>query len=697
MSAVLSDLCFPESVVADLSLRKIPLEPQLEPAIILPFTSSAPKMGTFGQFEVRHNHWKCTPIPLGHFDPEARAHYYRKLRWNSWRDDQLDRLRWGVENNRNALPVLKKDVDVEELVEARGDIFALREKWEWAFLPNSRNRGTGALYRYLNWCWTHMHPNQQWPDWWGEQNEAFEWLADEYDVPYNWRNELWAGAPFDPDIWTMLLFSGALIRIGGVLQAPSGSSPAVMPQNGEYALDVNNLSGIASNSNDGIIGSDGPWLTAQKGFEEMQAATPSGNKIWIRGGSGSYWAMTDAIATALSLPNPVGVIVDYAVEVRGWPGDSPRARISNDRTSLGQEAFVCRGTSGAGFYNIDIACAYACLSFGNNSAAANWEYIDIKRYSNGRTESGQGSPIHMDNGSGAILIEGYETIDTVPGQGNHAEQYYVNNEPGTIFRNSKYRHDYRGTGVSIIAFYHKRANPGSSAFGDTTVRNVYVAAASNQVDAVVNNARADYHDYINNIMVAEHTNAFFAIYKDQTGDSGPPDWTAYRNRHLHNTSYADSAQSTSNWPHYMLYGDVSTVANSLEENVVRDCLFAGNYFAINADALSRPHDHQTSMDYNHFDSPRVATYWRTYAEATSWDTLASFRADSANNPQAYYQEGANHNLNSVQEAVNFAVTVVFGSIGTFALNSASAGYLAASDGTDMGADCSLVGPAALGY
>ena len=231
--------------------------------------------------QLRHKHWKTTPIPFGHQEQSVRDWYHARVRWCTWRDLQLGALYDAFVTKRDAIKVMDLPPNLYYQAISRKRVANEIPPWHFQTATSPRLDGSqpGIAYKYFNWTWTHTHPNRDWPEWWAEQSDRLRWLHHSYGYTSPWDNprNMWATHPIHPEVWKQvpLHLLSQMIMISPSAGGSASEESAQTPANGDYVIDVNDLSGIASDSNDGILGSGGPWLTAQKGFEEIDAGTAS--------------------------------------------------------------------------------------------------------------------------------------------------------------------------------------------------------------------------------------------------------------------------------------------------------------------------------------------------------------------------------------------------------------------------------------
>lgn len=569
--------------------------------------------------------------PLSYYDKDVRAWYFDKLRWQDQREENRARLYWAA---CNGVP--------------------------------------GAVYRYFHFTWTHMHPFFEWPQWWGEQSERIDWLHRQYSlktgriVSSPWNGRMWSGPPIDPSV---LMWASSALMSSILMIQTSRTPEANLPTAGAYAVDVDNLSGVADDTNDGIWDSDGPWRNWSRLVTALENSTFGlGDTVYMRAG--------DYVPTALVLPaNGSSTLSSSKSLWTSWPGERGHIDWSvNDDTTMthstGQAALVFTSANWR-MKSID----YTSLEYGptveNGSNNMGCEFIDLKHTRSGTSVS-TGNAEHclgIDDGStnNDWLIEGCDLSDGNEVTGNGSTVYII--KATGVCRNNLIG----ATGASGYALHVKRMNA-STTLGNITISNNIISRYGTAAGCIFYNNTA-YGLVQHNCFSAAADGQ--AMYGSSSGSGASP-W--YRNQVLHNTCRRDGSN-----PFGLLGIDNNNTDNGENgmENIVQDNVIDGRTSVMSNQTA---YTHDNDFDYNLHDGT-VSNPFREFS--TNYTSLANWVTNTTYMPA--------HDANSEEETIDWDTTFSRWVAANYALAGTSAGSGASSTSTDMGADVSLVGPAVLGY
>lgn len=214
-------------------------------------------------------------------------------------------------------------------------------------------------------------------------------------------------------------------------------------------------------------------------------------------------------------------------------------------------------------------------------------------------------------------------------------------------------------------FFNKHANDASTSGG--LVQNCYVHDVS-----IALLTQTNHTDFINNILVGVFRMGYDSGPCTTDGNIGS-DFNTFS----HNTIITPAADASFEMQNHTRSGDneyVGSTNNAFENNIIQALMEVHRYTVL-------PHD--TSDDYNLLRSGNVANNNSTTLDLSGWRThLGGCPGDG-------------NACNSISGTPLFTGGSTFNQAADYALASGAAGYRSASDGTDMGADVSLVGPNAI--
>lgn len=576
--------------------------------------------------------------PTSHYPEHVRAAIFRRRAWEAQRDRRLERLHSGAVQNR------------------RGD-----------------------LYRYLQAAWLYMHPHYEWPEFLREQNERLAWLHHRYDCSHRpWER---VGPPINPrivpyldpkDIEAILLSPIFVARASSGGGGGGGGSPVA----GAYAVDVANISGVASDSNDGIWDSDGPWATWGKLATEIAAGTFSvGDTIYLRAG-------TYSPSAELKFEGGGSTINSSKITLESWPGETATIDFStnDDRTMLDGSTGTgpCNISSGNWrIRNLDFVSYIYGFALDANVACPGVEFIDLRRTRFGTaTSSGNIAvtiAINEGGNSTGFLVEGCDLSDGNELNGGNGGTMYLIHTWGTIRNNI-----IAASGTAGGACHCKRLNV-PSALGDLTVENNIFHRESGYTRCIT----AHNFDWVllqNNVFSGDNNDSI--VYGTEDGTHPPNGYPWYRANVLHNTFRVNGTCSGVGAQFHM---DAPAVDGfSGYDCVLQDNVFEGT---VNNNGGNTAKTHGFTMDYNLHSTATTNTY-REFS-STAGDLSATQALTT------YF--GGSHSLNSEEEAIAWDTALSVYDPQTYRLDATSLGFGTASDATDMGADVDNVGPVALGY
>lgn len=437
---------------------------------------------------------------------------------------------------------------------------------------------------------------------------------------------------------------------------------------GAFVLDVDNLSGVASDQNDGIWDSDGPWATYSRLERELEAGMfMPGDTILIRAGDlvhrrVAYWTGGGTTAQA------------DKILVMSWPGE----RCHFDFATNNDDTMLDAG-SGTGpvifeegnfrLKSLDFTSYKRGFATRLNGPCPGCEFVDLTRTRFGSATSGGNSAgcLIVDGGADDYLIEGCDLSDGNEVSNNNGSTVY------SIYSFGIVRGNHIGASGTMGGAYHLKRNNPAPTLGDWTFENnIVVRTGPSRLCCGLNNMDRSLIQH--NLLVSANSGGS-ALYGSQSGTGASP-W--YANEVLHNTCFQvglcgidnNNAPNRRNGSSNVVYDNISDGQLSIMPNQIE-------------------YTHGNDLDYNLYSSD-FFEFNATYPSLRSWR-----RNDR------YFGAFAAHDDHSVEETVAWAgkpgVPVSHNDLSAFELSTISAGFKTASDMTNMGADLSLVGPAAYGY
>jgi hypothetical protein len=529
----------------------------------------------------------------------------------------------------------------------------------------------GALYRYLHFSWTHMHPTWDWPEWYAEQLEAIRWGYKQI-----------GREPMEPEGKYFVLDREAeleLQRRGLLGQIIALSAPS-------YATAVAVVAGAfhlwpggpgASDSNNGILvaeGGTGPWATWSRFVRALETPEVSvGDTVYLH--TGTYVPTTRVHATGGGTS-----LNSLKINVEGLPGDLAMIDWSvNDDTTM-----VQAGTGRSGIVIESANYRFRNLSFTsyeygfgpqNGVRAMGCEFIELTRRRAGSSPSTGNveSCICIDDGSNNddFLIEGCDLSNGNMVSGNGSTVYVIHAR-GTI-RNNLIGADTNQAGTANGAGYalHIKRMNNSSTLGNLTIENNIIGRYSGSGSGCIYYNNTQYGVVQHNCFSAPGDDAK-AIFGSDTGQ--PSSWPWYRNQLLHNTTRRSGANSFG----LCIIDNNNTSGNAGTENTVRNNVIDGR---VSIMPHQTPKTHNNMFDYQLYaNSGSFQEFSATFASLASWRQATGFMPAP--------------DVNSREEAaIVWDIAFNQWSPAAYALGAGSSGKSAASDGTDMGANTRLVGPA----
>jgi hypothetical protein len=427
---------------------------------------------------------------------------------------------------------------------------------------------------------------------------------------------------------------------------------------GAYYVDVDDLSGSADDANDGKLvseGGTGPWRTWAKLAAMLDSNTFSaGDWIYLRGG-------TYVPTSTLFVTGAGGAAQSQKITISGYPGETATIDLSvtGDHNMLAPASGygpIHHDGGNVRWQNLNLHSDGLGFSAAN---AHGLEFVCMKQTWSG-TPSGAGNGGVLDfQYSNDFLVEGCDIEGSAGANANSGAVYLIYVSSGVVRNNIL-----RMTGLGQVI--HIKKNGVVAAPGDIVVENNLIVMLGEPSRGTFSGGNSRFL-IRNNIFAFEHDHSPWFLPSDSGGNMSP---VSAENIVEHNTFYSKAntgifdinRQGAGTWP------------TSGEGNVLTDNVFTGWLNIFQYDSGS----HNTTTDYNLYRPGNQAV--REYG--TAYD-LAGW--------QAHYG----------QDAHSLAGTPIFASMPnlddplSFALDPSSPGYQAASDGKDMGADVSLVGPAGM--
>lgn len=571
---------------------------------------------------------RLTPMHL--LEPHTRAEMYRRAAWRQ----ELERTR-------------------EKLYDA-----AVRAE-------------PGALYRYLHFSWTHMHPTWDWPDWYAQQLEAIRWGYKQIGrEPMEPQGKYYV---LDREAELELLRRGLLgqIIVGGAQNFATTAAAVVAG-----AFHVWPGGPGASDSNNGILvaeGGTGPWATWSRFVRAVETPEVSlGDTLYFH--TGTY------VPTGRVHPTGGGTSLNsLKINIEGLPGDVAMIdwSVNNDTTmtqaGTGRSGIVIES---ANYRFRNLSWTSYKYGFGPNNGVRGMgcEFLELTHRRAGAMGATGNieSCIAIDDGSNNndFLIEGCDLSDgnMISGNGN---TIYVIHARGTI-RNNLIGADTNVAGVPVngagYAILVKRMN-NSSVLGNLTVENNVFGRYNGTGSGCLDINNTQYALIQHNCFSAP---AGTAIYGADTGE--PTNWPWYRNQVLHNTTRRSGGIGAFN---LCTIDSNNSAGNPGTENTVRNNTIDGRVAVM---PFQNPKTHNNIFDYQLYAN--IGNFKEFSANIIS---LASWRQTTTYMPAP--------DLNSREEAA-IVWNIAFNqwNPAAYALGPGSSGIGAANDGTNIGANVSLVGP-----
>lgn len=464
-------------------------------------------------------------------------------------------------------------------------------------------------------------------------------------------------------------------QFGSILLVRSTSAQSVVA--GAYYYDVDNVTGVADDTNDGLAvaeGGDGPRRTVAQLTADIEATNARygiGDQVYFYQGtyavdSGGWQIVSDSNTNSAT-----------KLRYSGYPGQRDNVIIDIAGAStfgglnVGPIHFMDGNTVLAHLrINFDQQCfsAGTGVSGGGSSPGCQWE--DIVAYSGDQ----DGTPNQNDNtgvwklesSAEYFLIRGCEIYaQGNPGGtsiANNSLLWYINIANGTIEYND---FTFLGPGPVI---YDKRSNGTGfrTTLGQVTIQNNYLkhTLTYDQGRRTMHSGGSAYIQFQNNI----HFNGSMGW-----GDSGGGDYN-WRWAVDHDTFYGTPFFSNAGPGDLTQDGNYHSMTNTIA---------TGGFEHWASETLQNTN---LTSNYNLAPSAAFIDYFNTSYSLASWQAIGS--GDTG------------QDANSVGGSPTFsggATPLSTWSVSDYALSSGSDGENAASDGSDMGADTTDCGPAALGY
>jgi hypothetical protein len=566
--------------------------------------------------------------PLHQLEPHTRAELYRRA---AWRQD-LERTR-------------------EKLYDA-----AVRAE-------------PGALYRYLHFSWTHMHPTWDWPDWYETQLEAIRWGYKQIGrEPMEPQGKYFV---LDREAELELQRRGLLgqIIVGG---AQNFATTAAVVAG---AFHVWPGGPGASDSNNGILvaeGGTGPWATWSRFVRAVE--TPEvglGDTLYFH--TGTY------VPTGRVHPTGGGTSLNsLKINIEGLPGDVAMIdwSVNNDTTmtqaGTGRSGIVIES---ANYRFRNLSWTSYKYGFGpqNGTRSMGCEFLELIRRRAGSTASTGNveSCICIDDGSNNddFLIEGCDLSDGNMISGNGSTVYVIHAR-GTI-RNNLIGADTNAAGAAVTgagySLHIKRMN-NSSVLGNLTVENNIIGRYNGTGTGGIYYNNTQYGLIQHNCFSAPAIG--HAMYGADTGE--PSNWPWYRNQLLHNTTRRSGVG-----PFGLCVIDNNNVAgNAGTENTIRNNVIDG---ATGVMPFQNPKTHNNIFNYQLYAiDGNFQQFSTTIASLAAWQQTTTYMPAP--------------DLNSREENIVWNIAFNQWNPAAYALGSGSSGIGAASDGTNIGANTNFVGP-----
>lgn len=571
-----------------------------------------------------HDHGRRM-MPLHLLEPHTRAEIYRREAWQQ----QLERTR-------------------DELYDA-----AVQAK-------------PGALYQYLHFAWTHMHPTWEWPEWYGEQLEAVRW---------GYRKI--GREPIEPEGKYFVIDREAeleLQRLGllGQIVMPSNPNPPAAVVAGAFHVWPGGPG--ASDSNNGVLvaeGGSGPWATWSRLVTALETSELGlGDTVYLH--SGTY------VPTRRVHPTGGGTTLNpLKISIEGLPGELAMIdwSVNNDTTMVeagtGRSGIVIQSANYR-FRNL-IWTSYV-YGFGpqNGVRAMGCEFLDLtRRRAAGSVSTGNiETCIAIDDGSNNndFLIQGCDLSDGNQISGNGSTVYVIHAR-GTIRNNligaSTNPASTRGAGYPL---HIKRMN-NSSTLGNLTIENNVIGRYAGSGSGCIYYNNTQYGLIQHNCFSAAGDNTT-AINGSDTGD--PSSWPWYRNQLLHNTTRRTGPNSFG----LCTVDNNNSGGNAGTENTIRNNAIDGR---LNIMPNQNPKTHNNLLNYQLYaNSGSFRQFSTTISSLASWQQANTYMPAP--------------DLNSFEEAIVWNTAFSQWNPDAYALGPGSSGIGAASDGTNIGANTTLVGP-----